>query len=238
MLTGIGLRNFKAFGEGPNVLAADENGTMKETDTAPLSKITLIYGPNSGGKSSIIQALMLLKQSLALPRREDRRELLDKGDVERGDVNLGGFPSLVHKHDPEEELEIKVGFDARFSDGNVRQVKVNMSIVAEYPLQRDTSMILAGLTKELFQGENALFKVHLEYVHPNWKNTSQDLHIVDTRSTSDSESSAVNTFLPGWRRRRSNEYMPSLLELEKSVGDSLHKTRDASYSLARYRGSR
>ena len=50
MLTGIGLRNFKAFGD--------------EMQEAPLSKITLIYGPNSGGKSSIIQALLLLKQSL------------------------------------------------------------------------------------------------------------------------------------------------------------------------------
>ena len=50
MLTGIGLRNFKAFGN--------------EMQEAPLSKITLIYGPNSGGKSSIIQALLLLKQSL------------------------------------------------------------------------------------------------------------------------------------------------------------------------------
>ena len=49
MLTGIGLRNFKAFGD--------------EMQEAPLSKITLIYGPNSGGKSSIIQALLLLKQS-------------------------------------------------------------------------------------------------------------------------------------------------------------------------------
>ena len=36
MLTGIGLRNFKAFGD--------------EMQEAPLSKITLIYGPNSGGQ--------------------------------------------------------------------------------------------------------------------------------------------------------------------------------------------
>ena len=42
------LRNFKAFGD--------------PEQQAPLSRITLIYGPNSGGKSSIIQALLLLKQ--------------------------------------------------------------------------------------------------------------------------------------------------------------------------------
>ena len=65
MLTGLGLRNFKAFGD--------------EMQEAPLSKITLIYGPNSGGKSSIIQALLLLKQSL-------KNNYLEGGDhdIKRG----------------------------------------------------------------------------------------------------------------------------------------------------------
>ena len=49
MLLELGLKNFKAFGD------VEQN--------APMSKITLIYGPNSGGKSSIIQAILMLKQS-------------------------------------------------------------------------------------------------------------------------------------------------------------------------------
>ena len=71
MLTGIGLRNFKAFGD--------------EMQEAPLSKITLIYGPNSGGKSSVIQALLLLKQSLKaryIKRFEShKRELVLNGEL-------------------------------------------------------------------------------------------------------------------------------------------------------------
>ena len=236
MLTGIGLRNFKAFGDSPNVLAPNENGEMKLVETAPLSKINLIYGPNSGGKSSIIQALMLLKQSLALPRESDRRELLDKGDIERGDVNLGGFPSLIHKHAVEEELGITIAFDMRFSDGNVRNVEVNMIIIAESPLELDTAMILGGLTQELFQGGNALFKVNMEYIHPSWKTTTQDLHIIGTNFGNDNEVSSTESFLPRWRRKSSREYMPSLLGLDKSVRDSLLKIRSASYSLARYMG--
>jgi predicted ATPase len=32
----------------------------------PLAPLTLIYGPNSAGKSSILQALLLMKQSLEM----------------------------------------------------------------------------------------------------------------------------------------------------------------------------
>ena len=53
MLFELRLRNFKPFGD--------------ELQTAYLSKVNLVYGPNSGGKSSLIQALLLLKQSRQEP---------------------------------------------------------------------------------------------------------------------------------------------------------------------------
>ena len=102
MLTGIGLRNFKAFGDSPNVLTADENGKLTRTDTAPLSKITLIYGPNSGGKSSILQALLLLKQSLKSHYSDTERTLVPRGEF----VDLGSFQALIHNHDNRRELGI------------------------------------------------------------------------------------------------------------------------------------
>ena len=96
MLTGIGLRNFKAFGD--------------EMQEAPLSKITLIYGPNSGGKSSIIQALLLLKQSLKSDynrrSKADKRELVLNGEL----VDLSSIQSLLHKHDEKRSLGIGVKF--------------------------------------------------------------------------------------------------------------------------------
>ena len=95
MLTGIGLRNFKAFGE--------------EMQEAPLSKITLIYGPNSGGKSSIIQALLLLKQSLKNNYltggdHDTRRKLVPRDEL----VDLGSFQALLHKHELARELELSI----------------------------------------------------------------------------------------------------------------------------------
>ena len=104
MLTGIGLRNFKAFGKGPNVLSADEHGNLTRTDTAPLSKITLIYGPNSGGKSSIIQALLLLRQSL----RSIYSHLIPSGLNTY--IDLVSFHSLIHRHDELRELRVAVKY--------------------------------------------------------------------------------------------------------------------------------
>ncbi|MFI5490555.1 DUF3696 domain-containing protein [Micromonospora echinaurantiaca] len=73
MLTQIQIANFKAFGP---------NGTI---DLAPL---TLLYGANSAGKSSVIQAMLLLKQSMA------RDGLVTQGSL----ANAGGFPAVVHQH--------------------------------------------------------------------------------------------------------------------------------------------
>ena len=97
MLSELGLRNFKAFG--------------KTGQTAPMSRITFIYGPNSGGKSSIIQALLLLKQSLDADRATDRRELMPRGEY----VDLGSFSALLYGHDTSEKLEIHVAFKRPFS---------------------------------------------------------------------------------------------------------------------------
>ena len=105
MLTGIGLRNFKAFGEGPNVLAPGTNGILEWMDTAPLSKITLIYGPNSSGKSSVIQSLLLLKQSLK-NSYDESRELVVKGEY----ADMGGIQSLLHNHEEQRLLSIFVNF--------------------------------------------------------------------------------------------------------------------------------
>ncbi|MDE2687363.1 MAG: AAA family ATPase [Chloroflexota bacterium] len=92
MLTGIGLRNFKAFGD--------------EMQEAPLSKITLIYGPNSGGKSSIIQALLLLKQSIRNEYADETRTLMLRGEF----ADLGSFQATLHKHDEGRKLGIGVRY--------------------------------------------------------------------------------------------------------------------------------
>ena len=89
MLIELGLRNFKAFGD--------------VEQRAPMSKITLIYGPNSGGKSSIVQAILMLKQSAL----EAGNASTIWGLVTRGEyVDLGSYAALLHNHDQEKPLGI------------------------------------------------------------------------------------------------------------------------------------
>ena len=54
MLKELTLKNFKAF---------------RQQAVVPLSPITLIFGENSAGKSTIVQTLCLMKQSMEQAQR-------------------------------------------------------------------------------------------------------------------------------------------------------------------------
>lgn len=88
MVREFALTNFKAFGD---------------TVTIPIKPITLIFGPNSSGKSSIFQALLMLKQTL-----EDDvgkgASLLSKGSL----VDLGSYTEFVYGHEVNRAFSFKV----------------------------------------------------------------------------------------------------------------------------------
>lgn len=91
MLYEIGLENFKPFGA---------------PQTIPCARLTLIYGPNSGGKSSIIQSLMLLRQTI-----EDSGPMTP-GLITRGRyVDLGSYKSLVHRHNTKRRVTVELSYD-------------------------------------------------------------------------------------------------------------------------------
>jgi hypothetical protein len=93
MLKSLLIENFKAFGEPAQV------------DLAP---ITLIYGQNSAGKSSVLQALNLLKQTHE--SRESGASLLPR--AEDGIVDLGSFKELLFDHDTRRILRIGMEVDS------------------------------------------------------------------------------------------------------------------------------
>lgn len=92
MLKKMRLQNFKAW---------------QDTGEIRLAPITVFFGNNSSGKSSIHQLLMMLKQTA---RSSDRTQVLDPGDG-RGLVELGTFRDMIHRHDSALALKFELGWD-------------------------------------------------------------------------------------------------------------------------------
>lgn len=153
MLTSLGLRNFKAFGE--------------QKQQGRLSRITLIYGPNSGGKSSIIQTLLMLKQTA-----------LEAGDastvwglVTRGEyTDLGSFPALIHEHNLDRELGVSIAFSVEDS-----QIDTHMDYHGVADLDHlgrehiDDSGALSRVAYQLSQNGKALIDIAMNGKRGGWE---------------------------------------------------------------------
>jgi hypothetical protein len=102
MLTHVTLENFRAFGARTAI---------------PLAPITLLFGENSAGKTSVLHALALLKQSW---ESQDQNVVLAARDY-KGLVDLGSFREFVHDHDTERVLRIGlVGKSRASTSGSAR----------------------------------------------------------------------------------------------------------------------
>jgi len=97
LINKLKLNNFKAF------------SSIQEMKFSP---ITLIYGPNSSGKSSIIQSLMLLKQTML--EKDANSKLITSGNA----ISLGGFESLISNHDKTLPMEFGIEYTSNFSAQN------------------------------------------------------------------------------------------------------------------------
>ncbi len=148
MLTGIGLRNFKAFGD--------------EMQEAPLSKITLIYGPNSGGKSSLIQALLLLKQSIPNAYRELSASVL----TIRGLVDLGSYQALVHKHESERQLDINLEIQNLIANSGIRMTFSD--IARRGTLSAIRSTISLNDNKRIYESQMDFYPASDEQQFSHW----------------------------------------------------------------------
>jgi len=101
VFTEFQLENFKPFA-GPECIS--------------LKPLTLIYGPNSSGKSSINQSLLLLKQTLEERAGSPEEVILPKG----GFVDLGGYQEFIHGHNTKLRFAIKAVMSSPSSLGEVR----------------------------------------------------------------------------------------------------------------------
>jgi predicted ATPase len=92
----IEIENFKGIGQ---------------RQTLELKPITLLFGPNSAGKSTILQALHYLREIL------ERRNVDPDVTIAGGLIDLGGFTSLVHNHELDRAIRLKIEMDLSDEQG-------------------------------------------------------------------------------------------------------------------------
>ena len=93
MISELKIGNFKAFGPA---------------QTIPLRPITLVFGPNSAGKSSIIQSLLLARHVQETGRWDAYQTKLGGSAVD-----LGGFNQYIHRHEKtHRELILSFAFES------------------------------------------------------------------------------------------------------------------------------
>lgn len=89
-ITKISLTNFRAF---------------KQTQTIEFAPVTLLFGPNSVGKSTVLKALFYVLQILS--KGQCNPMYLDALNKKY----IGGFENLVHKRDLDTNITLKIEYD-------------------------------------------------------------------------------------------------------------------------------
>lgn len=92
MLTQLSVSNFKSW---------------KKIERMRLAPITGLFGTNSSGKTSILQLLLMLKQTI---ESSDRAQVLEFGD-EKSLTNLGSFRDVVYQHEKPGAMDFSLNWN-------------------------------------------------------------------------------------------------------------------------------
>ncbi len=85
MISGLRIGNFKAF---------------SDTQYVPIRPLTLIFGPNSSGKSSVIHSLLLAHEAMKNGNLDIHRT-----EIGGDSVDLGGFKQYVYNRDTNRKIQ-------------------------------------------------------------------------------------------------------------------------------------
>ena len=88
MFKQISMTNFKSW---------------RETGPVRMAPLTAFFGANSSGKSSLLQMLLLLKQTA---ESNDRGLVINTGSIQRGYVNLGTAHEITYGDTQEMSLSV------------------------------------------------------------------------------------------------------------------------------------
>lgn len=151
MLRKIGLENFKCW---------------RELDIE-LAPITLLFGSNSSGKSSVLQSLLMLKQTA---RGFDPGQHINFGGSDRDYVNLGSYQDLVYGHDSRANVAVRLSWNTSSriliaaTDDDELQVRKIKSIAYD---------VTWGIDEHIFIDKLCYDGKSLEFP-PDWVKVSRD----------------------------------------------------------------
>ena len=113
MITELRAQNFKSW---------------DDTKTLRFAPLTGFFGANSSGKTSILQVLLMLKQTVKRP--SDWNEPLYFGD-EESLVNLGSFDDVIHRPANNSSLDISISWNP-IEQNSSHSVSFSTSIAKKY----------------------------------------------------------------------------------------------------------
>lgn len=142
MIESIQIKNFKCI-EGSGLIY--------------IKPITLVMGPNSSGKSSLLKPLLLMKQTA------DSRDIQRSVQVDGTYVSLGAFRDFVFKHNEKKELKFKVSF---VPEGKLLWRGVRKDIV-----RRTESGRRVHIGRVLFELRPELIEVEVNFVMGAYEQT-------------------------------------------------------------------
>lgn len=137
MINALYLGNFKAFAE---------------TQKIPVKPITLIFGANSAGKSSIIHSLALAHEALRTGELD-----LFRTDLGGSSVDLGGFRQYIYRRQANRRMDWRLTLNTAKLQGRLKELlepinEITAGVTIGMPLD-DMEQPLPGASPQIFSYE-------------------------------------------------------------------------------------
>ena len=134
MINSLYLGNFKAFAE---------------TQKIPIKPITLIFGANSAGKSSIIHSLALVHEALSTGKLD-----LFRTNLGGSSVDLGGFRQYIHRRQANRRMDWRLTLNTAKFQGRLKELlepisEITSGVTIGIPLD-DMDQPLPGSSPQIF----------------------------------------------------------------------------------------
>lgn len=149
MLTKLRIKNFKAW---------------KDTGDIRLAPLTVLFGTNSSGKSSLGHLLLALKQTAA---SADRRRALHTGD-DASLIDLGTYIECLYGHDPKAQLELTLDWSTPTPievrnplEAKEKYVGHGLLLSTRFATNAQNQPVVRSLQYALHEGDETVLSAHM-----------------------------------------------------------------------------